>query len=209
MPENPEHPICARFLGLLMRPLAPLRDEVVPDARGRVLEVGVGTGMNFDRYRRIESLYGIEPDPHMIKRARRRARRLRFPVRLDQAAAEELPYPDAFFDTAVLTWVLCTIAEPTRAVAEIMRVLKPGGRLLYVEHTRSRFPTASKMQDSLTPYWKTLGGGCHLNRDAVALIRAAGFVGVTVQPCGREAWTLVPVYRGRAFKSSAPAAVSR
>lgn len=198
----PEHPICARFLDLMMKPLEPLRDEVVPEARGRVLEVGVGTGMNFSRYDGIEALYGVEPDPHMIRRARKRAARADFPVQLDQAGAESLPYPDEFFDTAVLTWVLCTIPEPDLAVNEILRVLKPGGRLLYVEHTRSRFPTAMKFQDSLTPYWKKIGGGCHLNRDSVSLIRSSGFVGVTVQPCGREAWTLLPVYRGLAFKAS-------
>lgn len=187
----------------MMRPLKPLRRKVVPEARGRVLEVGVGTGMNFEHYHGVDALYGVEPDPHMLKRAEKRARHLPFPVQLDQAGAEELPYPDSYFDTVVLTWVLCTIADPDAALGEARRVLKPGGRLVYVEHTRAHGALAASVQDRLTPAWKKLGGGCHLNRDSVAKIRNAGFAAVTKLPCGRETWTLVPVYRGEAIKDRA------
>jgi len=200
MAAGPEHPYCALFLDLVMRPLNPVRDKVVPQATGRVLEVGVGTGMNLSRYASIEALYGIEPDPHMLKKASRRTKNLPFPVRLEQTGAEALPYPDDFFDTAVMTWVLCTIPEPERALREVHRVLKPGGKLLYAEHTRSRYPMAASIQDRLTPYWAKLGGGCQLNRDSIPALRATGFKGVTVKPCGRESWNLVPVYRGLAFK---------
>ncbi len=200
MSERPEHPVCAMFIDLMMRPMQVLRDKVIPEAQGRVVEIGCGTGMNFSRYGAIEALYAVEPDPHMLKRARRRARGLRFPVQLDEAGAELLPYPDSFFDTAVVTFVLCTIPEPDAALREVRRVLKPGGRLLYVEHTRSRFSMASALQDRVTPAWKRIGGGCHLNRDSVSLIRSSGFTRLEVLPCGRESWTLLPIYRGTAYK---------
>lgn len=183
-----------------MWPLQPLREKVVPAATGRVLEIGVGTGMNFGYYSAIDSLDGIEPDPHMLKRARARTEGLPFPVELAQVGAEQLPYPAASFDTVVLTWVLCTIPDPGAAIGETHRVLKPGGRMLWVEHTRSRYTVAGTLQDALTPLWKIIGGGCHLNRDSVDLIRSAGFGRVDVKPCGREGWTLLPVYRGVAVK---------
>jgi ubiquinone/menaquinone biosynthesis C-methylase UbiE len=200
MTGQPEHPICALLIDFLMRPLLGLRDRVIPEARGRVVEIGCGTGLNFSRYGAIEALYAVEPDPHMLKRARKRTRGLKFPVQLDQAGAERLPYPDDFFDTAVVTFVLCTIPRPDLALAEVRRVLRPAGQLLYVEHTRSRFGAAARLQDRATPLWKRIGGGCHLNRDSVSLIRSSGFVRLAVEPCGRESWTLLPVYRGTAYK---------
>lgn len=198
--EFPEHPWCAATLDLIMRPLAKVRAKVVPEASGRVLEIGVGTGMNFKNYSNIDSLVGIEPDPHMLRRARERSGGLPFPVVLEQAGAERLPFDDASFDTAVMTWVLCTIPEPERALAEVFRVLRPGGRLVYAEHTRARGNVAAWMQDRLTPLWKRLGGGCHLNRDSVAMISRAGFQAVGCQAVGRDSWTLLPVYRGTGLR---------
>ncbi len=197
------HPIQAALLGLLMLPMLPLRRAVVPEARGRVLEIGCGTGMNFAHYGGIDALYAIEPDPHMLRRARRRASRLTFPVQVEQAGAERLPYPDAFFDTVLVTWVLCTIPDPAAALREARRVLRPGGRLVYVEHTRAHGRVAAWMQDKLTPGWMKLFGGCHLNRDSVARIRDAGFARVEERACGRDTWTMVPQYRGEALKDRA------
>ncbi len=201
-PVDKGHPINALFLGMMMWPLRNLRKKIVPEARGRVLEIGVGTGLNFDQYRDIESLDGVEPDPHMMKRARSRAADLPFPVELAQTGAEALPYAAESFDTVVATWVLCTIPEPEAALTEMYRVLRPGGTLLYVEHTKSRFQRAARMQDRLTPLWRKLAGGCHLNRAAYHMIKAAGFDDATIKPCGREDWTLLPVYRGVASKRS-------
>jgi ubiquinone/menaquinone biosynthesis C-methylase UbiE len=199
--ESVEHPCNAALLDIMMWSLKPLRAKVVPQASGRVVEIGVGTGMNFSYYGGVESVHGIEPDPHMLRRARRRAERLRFPIELAQAGAEALPYDDQSFDTAVVTWVLCTIPDPLAALREVARVLRPQGRMLFVEHVRSRFPMASKLQDAATPLWKKLAGGCCLNRDSIALIRSIGFKDVEVRPCGREGWTLLPIYRGSALRA--------
>lgn len=203
MSEFPEHPWCAATLDIVMRPLCRLRSKIVPQAKGRVLEVGVGTGMNFKNYSDIDSLVGVEPDPHMLRRAQARTGELPFPVTLEQASAESLPFDDASFDTAVMTWVLCTIPAPEQALAEVFRVLRPGGRLVYAEHTRAKGSVAAGMQDRLTPLWKKLGGGCHLNRDSMAMIPAAGFRDIDCKVAGRETWTLLPVYRGSALRPPA------
>jgi ubiquinone/menaquinone biosynthesis C-methylase UbiE len=195
---DPEHPWLAAALDVVMRRLYPARELVVPQATGAVLEVGVGTGLNFDLYRGIDELVGVEPDPHMLARARVRAAALPFPVELHQAGAERMPFPDARFDTAVVTFTLCTIPDPVAALAELRRVLRPGGRLLFVEHTRSSQPVLAGVQDLLTPLWKRIGGGCHLNRPALDLVRQQGFTVTDVAPVWRDRWTLMPIYRATA-----------
>ena len=199
---EPSHPWLAATLDWVMRPLYPARRLVIPEARGAVLEVGVGTGLNFGLYRDIDELVGIEPDPHMLVRARARTDGLPFPVELHQAGAEQMPFADARFDTAVVTFTLCTVPDPTVALAEIHRVLKPGGRMLFIEHTRSVQPPLAVLQDALTPAWRVFGGGCHLNRAAVELVRGAGFTLSETASVWREHWTLLPVYRGVAVRSS-------
>jgi ubiquinone/menaquinone biosynthesis C-methylase UbiE len=197
---HPSHPWCAAALDVMMRPLRPLREKLVPLATGRVVEIGVGTGMNFDYYAGVDSVHGVEPDPHMLARARSRAATVSVPIELTQAGAEALPYDDASFDTALVTWVLCTIPDPLAAVREVVRVLKPGGRMLFVEHVRSRFRLASALQAKATPLWMKIGGGCRLDRDSLGLIRQSGLQVAEVKPCGREGWTLIPMYRGVALK---------
>ena len=201
-PVTEGHPWLARALDFTMRPLYPARRLVVPEATGSVLEVGVGTGLNFGLYRDVTSLAGIDPDPYMLERARPRAAELPFPVELHQTGAERMPFADAHFDTAVVTFTLCTIPDPDAALAEVRRVLKPGGRLLFVEHTRSIQPLASVVQDALTPLWKLIGGGCHLNRPAIDLVGRAGFRVTHSEPVWGERWTLLPVYRGVAERAA-------
>ena len=196
-----EHPWLAATLDVVMRPMYPARRFVVPEATGRVLEVGVGTGLNFDLYRDVTELDGIDPDPHMLARARERTAALPFPARLHETGAERLPFADGAFDTAVITFTLCTIPDPEAALAEVHRVLRPGGRLLFAEHTRSIQPLVAGVQDVLTPLWKRIGGGCHLNRPAVELVRAAGFQVRETAAVWRERWTLFPVYRAVGWKS--------
>jgi SAM-dependent methyltransferase len=192
------------MLDFTMRPLYPARRLVVPEATGRVIEVGVGTGLNFGLYRDVTALEGIDPDPFMLARARARAVAASFPVSLHQAGAERMPFADDSFDTAVVTFTLCTIPEPAAALAEVRRVLRAGGRLLFVEHTRSVQPLVAGVQGAITPFWKKIGGGCHLNRPAVELVRAAGFDVRSTEPVWGERWTLFPVYRGVAWKPEGP-----
>jgi ubiquinone/menaquinone biosynthesis C-methylase UbiE len=196
------HPWLARTLDFVMRPLYPARRLVVPEASGRVLEIGVGTGLNFGLYHDVDALVGVDPDPYMLERARPRAAELPFPAELHQTGAERLPFADASFDTAVITFTLCTIPDPDAALVEARRVLKPGGRLLFVEHTRSIQPMARVLQDALTPLWKRLAGGCHMNRHALAMVEAAGFRLRHTEPVWGERWTLLPVYRGVAERAA-------
>ena len=152
------------------------RRELLAQARGRVLELGAGTGLNLELYPEgIEDLTLTEPDPHMIRQLLEKLASSEREADLVEAPAEALPFPDDSFDTAVVTLVLCTVPEPAASLAEVKRVLKPGGQLLYLEHVRSRHPDLAKWQDRLERPWRFLGDGCHCNRDTVAAISAAGF----------------------------------
>jgi len=152
------------------------RTEVVPRARGRVLEVGIGSGLNLPFYGpEVTELDGVDPSPELLRHARRRAAAARFPVRLHPDSAERLPFPDGTFDTAVMTWTLCSIPDPEAALREVRRVLRPAGRLLFVEHGRSPEPAVARWQRRLEPVWRRVSGGCHLTRKVDDLIRAAGF----------------------------------
>jgi SAM-dependent methyltransferase len=202
--ENRGHPWLAAVLDLTMRPMYPARRLVVPEARGDVLEIGVGTGLNLALYDRavVRRLTAVDPDPHMLRRARKRAQELGVPVDLHDSGAERLPFDADRFDTVVLTWVLCTVPDPAAALAEARRVLKPSGRLLFIEHTRSVQPGIARVQATVTPLWRRIAGGCHLDRPAVDLLRASGLVPDQVTPVGRERWTLLPIYRGTAVKAA-------
>ena len=197
--RNPRgHPILARCMDLAMRPLAPIRDRVVPDAAGRVLEIGVGTGLNLDRYRtdRVSDYVGIEPDPHMRARAIPRAAALPFPARIVDASAEALPFDPGTFDEVVLTFTLCTVDDPAAALAEIHRVLIAGGRVRFAEHTASDHAAMAWLQRLVDPVWTRLSGGCHLDRDPVALIADSGFVIEAIDGHGRRPHNLAPIHRG-------------
>lgn len=130
--------------------------------------------MNFGYYPPGTEVVGIEPDPHMLKRAQTRAARLGRPVVLLAEGAEDLPFPDASFDVTVATLVFCTIADPDRALAELRRVLRPGGQLRFLEHVRAASARWARFQDFVTPLWKRIGAGCHPNRDTVGAIARAG-----------------------------------
>lgn len=156
--------------------LRQMRHELLAQARGRVLELGAGTGLNLEHYpSQIESLTLVEPDPHMTKRLREKLTQAGREAEVVEAPAEQLPFPDDSFDTVALTLVLCTVPDPEASLSEIKRVLKPGGRLLFLEHVRSRSPELAKWQDRLERPWRFLGDGCHCNRDTVSAISAAGF----------------------------------
>jgi ubiquinone/menaquinone biosynthesis C-methylase UbiE len=151
------------------------RAALIPLASGRVLEVGIGSGLNLPFYGPgVGRLLGVDPSPALWKLARHRAARVPFPLEFLEGSAEHLPARDAAFDTVVATWTLCSIGDPRAALAEIKRVLAPGGRFLFIEHGRSPDPRVYAWQRRLTPLWKRLAGGCRLDRSADELIRAAG-----------------------------------
>ncbi|MDP2947925.1 MAG: class I SAM-dependent methyltransferase [Chloroflexota bacterium] len=157
--------------------LREIRTHVVGGARGRILEVGVGTGANFPYYKKTNAsaVVATEPDPFMLERARRRLQELALSVDLHQSPAEELPFEDSSFDTVITTLVLCTVEDLQRSLHEIRRVLTPSGQFRFYEHVRFVHPLAAFMQDVVTPAWRWFGAGCHPNRDIAAAIGEAGF----------------------------------
>ena len=158
------------------RLFAPLRTQIAGGATGQVLEVGAGTGANFPYYTdNAERIVATEPDPFMLRRAQKRAKDGGFRIELHPYPVEALPFPDASFDTVVCTFVLCTVAGPERALAEVRRVLKPEGSFRFIEHVRAAGGMGT-VQDVLTPLWSWVGAGCHPNRATGPTIQAAGFV---------------------------------
>ena len=158
--------------------LRAMRADLVASASGRVLELGAGTGHNLGHYTAgVTELVLTEPDPHMARRLRDRL--VAEPpeagsAEVIEAPAEELPFEDSSFDTVVSTLCLCTVADPERVVAEVTRVLRAGGRLLYIEHVRSPDAGLARWQDRLEAPWGWVAGGCHPNRDTAATLAAAG-----------------------------------
>lgn len=153
------------------------RQRWIPRAHGRVLELGVGSGLNLAFYdrARVERVTGIDPSPALLAKAAPRAAETTIPVELVRTGAEQLPFPDAAFDSAVVTYSLCSVDDPARALAELRRVLVPGGELVFVEHGRAPDPGPRRVQRWLTPVWRRVGGGCRLDRDIAGLLHAAGF----------------------------------
>lgn len=160
-----------------IRPVARQREKVVPLAQGRVLEVGIGTGLNIPFYdkTRVTRITGVDPALRMHGLAQKRIAQAGLNVDLIGLSAEKLPVDDASFDTVVCTYTLCTIPDPAAALAEMRRVLKPGGQLLFSEHGRAPDANISKWQTRLQPYWSKLAGGCMLDRDVPLLLHDAGF----------------------------------
>jgi len=154
--------------------LAARRAELLAQARGHVLEIGAGTGLNFRHYPPDAELTLTEPDAAMRARVKSRSRR-QTKVEVVDASAEQLPFRNRSFDTVVSTLVLCSVDDPAQALAEIRRVLKPDGRLLLLEHVRSREQRRARTQDALSRPWRMLSGGCHCNRDTVNALTNAGF----------------------------------
>ncbi len=152
------------------------RGKCLAGARGRVLEVGFGNGLNLLHYPpEVERVVGIDPSSASEKLARREIEQCPFPVEVHTGVAEALPFADASFDTVVITWTLCTIPDPESALREMARVLKPGGRFHFVEHGLSGDPGVARWQHRLNGIQKFIAGGCHLNRDIAALIAESGF----------------------------------
>jgi ubiquinone/menaquinone biosynthesis C-methylase UbiE len=153
--------------------LGATRKSLLADAEGRVLEIGGGTGANLRYYDGLDSLVVTDPEPAMLRRLRDRAREQATQAEVVQAPAEDLPFQDASFDTVVSTLVLCGV-DQERSLGEVRRVLRPGGRLLFLEHVRSDDPALARFQDRMNRLNRFLVG-CECNRQTVTAIEAAGF----------------------------------
>lgn len=153
------------------------RSQIVPQATGRVLEIGIGSGLNLRYYDPdiVTVIVGVDPSADMQALARDRAEEIEIPVEMIALELGQIQAPEASFDTIVCTFTLCTIPDAVAALKEMRRVLKPGGKLLFCEHGKAPDASVLRWQNRLTPIWKPLAGGCHLNRDMPALIAAGGF----------------------------------
>ena len=170
--------VLPHLLNLAMRhgDLAAYRRRVVPAARGRVLEIGIGSGLNLPFYGPyVSEMVGLDPSTRLLRMAERKFNGSGCGARMVEGSAEAMPFEDASFDAVVTTWTLCSIPDAPAALGEIRRVLKGSGSLLFVEHGRAPEATVARWQDRLTPVWKPIAGGCHLNRPIDTLIREAGF----------------------------------
>lgn len=155
--------------------LRALRRRAAGRASGRVLEIGIGTGLNLPHYGNAGHIIGMDPHPDMLAQAKARAQGLGRRLDLVQARAEELPFASSVFDAVVGSYVFCTIPEPRQALDEVRRVARPQAPLRLIEHVRWRQPLWGAVQDLLTPVWERLADGCQLNRDTLSMVRTAGY----------------------------------
>jgi ubiquinone/menaquinone biosynthesis C-methylase UbiE len=164
-------------LSMRNKETARLRAEWLPHARGDVLEVGIGSGLNLPFYSsEVQRVYGVDPSLELQRMALKRATATRARVEfLSQSSEDTLPLGDGTIDTVVMTWTLCSIPDTSKALRQMKRVLRRSGRLVFIEHGRSPDRGTASWQDRLTPIWKRIGGGCHLNRKIDELITTAGF----------------------------------
>ena len=199
--------IVPRLIDLAMRnrSLDAYRRRTIGAASGLVLEIGVGSGQNLPLYgSAVHRVYAIDPSMGLLHMARNRIAEARLPVSLIRTSAEQLPFADAIFDTIIMTWTLCSIRNPVGALIEMRRILKPGGKLLFVEHGLSPEPRVGRWQHRFTPCWKRIAGGCHLDRKIDDLIRAAGFCLSDVEPRYLDGPKLMTfMYQGQAIREPA------
>ncbi len=186
-----------------------LRSQIVPLARGQVLEVGMGSGLNLEFYNpeQVDTVYGLEPSEGMRRKAIPNIERSPVAVEWLSLPGEQIPLPDESIDTVLLTFTLCTIPDWRKALEQMKRVLKPGGELLFLEHGEAPHDSTRKWQHRITPAWKKVAGGCHLNRHIADLITHAGF---EIQDLENLYMPNAPkiagyLYKGRAIKPMAKA----
>ena len=159
------------------KPIVYQREKVVPMAEGLVLEVGIGSGLNIPFYdsTKVDKILGLDPSEELNRMALKVAADKGIPVEFILGGAEAIPLPDNHVDTVLVTYTMCTIPEVATANKEILRVLKPQGKMIFCEHGLAPDANISKWQNRIDPYWGKIAGGCHLNRNIPALIDEAGF----------------------------------
>jgi len=159
------------------KPINYQRQKVVPLAKGKVLDIGIGSGLNIPFYNsdKIDKVIGIDPSHELIDQAKDLVNNSQASIELVIGSAESIPYPDNFFDTVLVTYTMCTIPDVAKANNEMWRVLKDNGRLIFCEHGLAPDKKISKWQNRIDPFWGKIAGGCHLNRDIEKLITEAGF----------------------------------
>ena len=160
------------------------RRQIVPLAEGRVFELGCGSGLNQALYDsdKVSGFAGIDPHAKLLEGARERARAKGWDHDIREGVGEAIPFPSGSFDTAVCTYTLCSVDDPEKVLSELRRILKPGGKLLFLEHGKSPDPLVVRWQERIEPIWKPLAGGCHLTRPIGSALRGAGF---EVAPVGQ------------------------
>lgn len=171
------------------------RMQVVPLAEGRVFELGCGGGLNQALYdtQRVTGFAGIDPNRKLLDAARKRASDRGWDADIREGVGEDIPFSDGSFDTAVCTYTLCTVEEPAQVLSEMRRILKPGGRLLFLEHGRAPDAKVAEWQERIEPFWKPMAGGCHLTRTIGSTLRGAGF---DVAPLGQAYLPRTPKVMG-------------
>ena len=185
-----ERPFAATYDRLMSRGegawMGQARRELLAGLQGHVLELGAGTGANFEHYPSDVTVVATEPSAHMLKRARPKAASARAPIELREADAQALPFEDDTFDAVVATLVFCTIPEPDKALAEVRRVAKPGTPFLLIEHVHAETPVKRLILDAWSPVQQLIGQGCHPNRETVKAVAAAGFAVEEVRELAME-----------------------
>ncbi|WP_397598091.1 class I SAM-dependent methyltransferase [Sphingorhabdus sp.] len=172
--------VMPRLIGCACTQPAVMRDraKVVPRASGDILELGCGGGTNLQFYdwSQVRSLSGVDPSPELLGRAQDALLRSGRSANFASGIAEALPFESSSFDSVVTTFTLCSVQDPTAALSEVRRVLRPGGRLIFLEHGKAPEPAAANWQNRIEPVWKHIAGGCHLTRPVTGAISDAGFV---------------------------------
>jgi ubiquinone/menaquinone biosynthesis C-methylase UbiE len=152
-----------------------IRRDLLTRAHGKVMELGSGTGINFPLYQHVESVTAVEPSRYMIEQSEMNKELAVIPIELIQASAEQLPFEKDSYDTVVATLAFCTIPDVEKAFEEMKRICKPNGKILLFEHVKMDNPILAKLQIYLTPFWRKICDGCHLDRDTVKLLESKGF----------------------------------
>jgi len=176
-------------------PIQKRRAELVPLAEGDVFELGCGGGINLPFYDagKVASYAGIDPHEKLLDKSQEAARVRGWPADIRQGVGEDIPFPDRFFDTVVCTFTLCSVSDPSAVLSEMRRILRPDGRILFLEHGRAPDAAVVRWQRRIEPVWKRLAGGCHLTRPIGSAFRGAGFA---VEPLGQGYLSKAPRFAG-------------